>query len=109
MKRTFAVFTVHPSSAVQYPGTYRGLTEKIPYLKELGVTAVELMPVQEFNGTHIIGTDPETGEPASQVLGLRSGGVLRAQWIVQQRRGAQVNRNSSSRRWSGNCTRRASR
>ena len=42
-------FTVHPSSGVQNPGTYLGLAEKIPYLKDLGVTAVELMPVQEFN------------------------------------------------------------
>jgi isoamylase len=41
--------TIHPSSGVEHPGTYRGLMEKIPYFKELGVTAVELMPVQEFN------------------------------------------------------------
>ena len=41
--------TVHPSSGVDNPGTYRGLMEKIPYLKDLGVTVVELMPVQEFN------------------------------------------------------------
>ncbi len=41
-------FTIHPKSGVEYAGTYRGLMEKIPYLKTLGVTAVELMPVQEF-------------------------------------------------------------
>lgn len=40
--------TAHASSGVQHPGTYLGLIEKIPYLKELGITAVELMPVQEF-------------------------------------------------------------
>jgi isoamylase len=62
-------FTVHPSSEVQCPGTYRGLTEKIPYFKRLGVTAVELMPVQEFNGTDIKGTDPETGEPLRKYWG----------------------------------------
>ena len=39
-------YTVHPSAGVSFPGTYRGLVEKIPYLKDLGVTAVELMPVQ---------------------------------------------------------------
>ncbi|MEO7206862.1 MAG: glycogen debranching protein GlgX [Steroidobacteraceae bacterium] len=62
-------FTVHPSSGVQCPGTYRGITEKIPYLQELGVTAVELMPVQEFNGTHVIGTDPVTGKPLCKYWG----------------------------------------
>jgi glycogen operon protein len=35
-------FTVHASSSVHNPGTYRGLIEKIPYLQDLGVTAVEL-------------------------------------------------------------------
>jgi len=42
-------FTKHASSGVHYPGTYAGLTEKIPYLKELGVNCVELMPVFEFD------------------------------------------------------------
>ncbi len=42
-------FSIHPSSEVEHPGTYRGLMEKIPYFKELGVTAVELLPVAEFN------------------------------------------------------------
>ncbi len=42
-------FTVDPSSGVMHPGTYRGLVEKIPYLQELGITAVELMPVFEFD------------------------------------------------------------
>jgi len=41
-------FTASPSSGVEHPGTYRGVIEKIPYLKSLGVTAVELMPVHEF-------------------------------------------------------------
>jgi glycogen operon protein len=54
--------TVHPSSQVRFPGTYRGLTEKIPYLKELGVTAVELMPVQEFDARQCAARDPATGE-----------------------------------------------
>jgi isoamylase len=42
-------FTRHPSSGVRHPGTYSGLVEKIPYLRELGVTCVELMPVFEFD------------------------------------------------------------
>ena len=41
-------FTKSPTSQVKYPGTYLGVIEKIPYLKSLGVTAVELMPVHEF-------------------------------------------------------------
>jgi len=41
-------FTASPSSRVEHPGTYLGVIEKIPYLKSLGVTAVELMPVHEF-------------------------------------------------------------
>jgi glycogen operon protein len=41
-------FTQHPSSGAEHPGTYLGVTEKIPYLKSLGVTAVELMPIHEF-------------------------------------------------------------
>ena len=42
-------FTKDPSSGVTFPGTFAGLKEKIPYLKELGVNAVELMPVFEFD------------------------------------------------------------
>ncbi|MDD4939786.1 MAG: glycogen debranching protein GlgX [Candidatus Omnitrophica bacterium] len=41
-------FTAHKSSGVKDPGTYTGLAEKIPYLKSLGINAVELMPVQQF-------------------------------------------------------------
>jgi glycogen operon protein len=41
-------FTRSASSGVEHPGTYLGVIEKIPYLKSLGVTAVELMPVHEF-------------------------------------------------------------
>ena len=46
-----AGFTRHPNSGVspEKRGTYTGLIEKIPYLQELGVTAVELLPVQQFD------------------------------------------------------------
>jgi isoamylase len=46
-----AGFTRHPSSGVapERRGTYAGLIEKIPYLKELGITAVELLPVFQFD------------------------------------------------------------
>ena len=42
-------FTKSPTSNVSCPGTFRGLEEKIPYLKKLGINAVELMPVFEFD------------------------------------------------------------
>ena len=50
-------FTRHPSSGVPEPtrGTFAGLIEKIPYLQRLGVTAVELLPVFQF--------DPQDGPP----------------------------------------------
>lgn len=41
-------FTKHRSSGVKNKGTFAGLTEKIPYLKDLGVNAIELMPAYEF-------------------------------------------------------------
>lgn len=44
-------FTKDASSGVSHPGTFAGIKEKIPYLKELGITAVELMPVFEFDET----------------------------------------------------------
>ena len=44
-------FTQHESSGVTNRGTFRGLQEKIPYLKKLGVNAVELMPIFEFDET----------------------------------------------------------
>lgn len=55
-------FTIHPSSEVAYPGTFIGLTEKIPYLVDLGVTAVELMPVTEFNEYESNRINPVTKE-----------------------------------------------
>lgn len=42
-------FTQHKSSKVGHPGTYLGMIEKIPYLQSLGVNAVELMPIFEFD------------------------------------------------------------
>lgn len=44
-------FTMDQSSGVRERGTFAGLQEKIPYLKELGVNAVELMPIFEFDET----------------------------------------------------------
>ena len=54
--------TIHPSSAVSCPGTYRGVIDKIPYFQDLGITAVELLPVQEFNADELKTRNPQTGE-----------------------------------------------
>lgn len=42
-------FTYHQSSGVAAPGTFAGLEEKLPYLKDLGITTIELMPIQAFD------------------------------------------------------------
>ncbi|MGZ8236858.1 MAG: glycogen debranching protein [Methylophilaceae bacterium] len=42
-------YTQHSSSGTQYPGTFTALIDKIPYLKELGITHVELLPVMAFD------------------------------------------------------------
>jgi glycogen operon protein len=62
-------FTCDPSSGVEHPGTFRGLIEKIPYLKWLGVTAVELMPVFEWDECDCPFFHPETGEKMTNFWG----------------------------------------
>ena len=47
-------FTKSPTSGVANPGTYLGLIEKIPYLKSLGITAVELLRVCSFDHTDVM-------------------------------------------------------
>lgn len=54
--------TVHPSSAVRHPGTFLGVVEKIPYLQDLGITAVEFLPVQEFYENELTRCNPLSGE-----------------------------------------------
>jgi isoamylase len=55
-------FTKHPSSGVKHKGTFAGLTEKIPYLKELGINCVELMPIYEFDEFENSRRHPQTDE-----------------------------------------------
>jgi isoamylase len=62
-------FTIHRNSGVEHPGTYLGLVEKIPCLKSLGVTAVELMPVQEFNEHSVTRRNPQTHQPLRNYWG----------------------------------------
>jgi glycogen operon protein len=65
-------FTCHPSSGVAHPGTFAGLVEKIPYLQQLGVTAVELLPVHEFDENDCPFTNPLTGERLRNLWGYNS-------------------------------------
>jgi isoamylase len=55
-------FTRSPSAGVRHPGTFAGVIEKIPYLQSLGMTAVELLPVFEFDDTDI------SVNPAGEVI-----------------------------------------
>ena len=54
--------TSHPSADAAHPGTYRGVIEKIPYFKDLGITAVELLPVHLFNKKEFERYNPLTDE-----------------------------------------------
>lgn len=53
-------FTQDPSSKVQHPGTFAGITEKIPYFKSLGVNALEILPLFEFNECENLLINPNT-------------------------------------------------
>jgi glycogen operon protein len=55
-------FTRSPSSGVRFPGTFAGLRDKIPYLQQLGVNCVELMPIFEFDELENPRHNPLTGE-----------------------------------------------
>ncbi|MEX1368064.1 MAG: glycogen debranching protein GlgX [Nannocystaceae bacterium] len=55
-------FTRHGSAGVEHPGTFDGLIEKVPYLVDLGVTTVELLPVFQYDEHDIDFVDPKTGE-----------------------------------------------
>ena len=55
-------FTRHPESGVSTPGTYLGVIEKIPFLKDLGITSLEFLPIQEFNENELLAQNPRTGK-----------------------------------------------
>jgi len=69
-------FTMDPSSGATHPGTFRGLTEKIPYLQDLGVTAIELMPVQEFNENELSRLNPISKERLRNYWGYNPAALL---------------------------------
>ncbi len=62
-------FSRHASAEVSQPGTFVGVIDKIPYLQELGITAVELLPVAEFDEADNYRKNPITGEPLHNFWG----------------------------------------
>jgi len=69
-------FTRDASSGVAHPGTYAGLVEKIPYLQELGVNCVELMPIFEFDEFENSRVDEATGETLYNYWGYSTVGFF---------------------------------
>ncbi|MFD8015340.1 glycogen debranching protein GlgX [Streptomyces sp. NPDC058955] len=51
--------TASPTAGVDSPGTFAGLIEKIPYLQELGITAIELLPVFDFDERQVLRIGPD--------------------------------------------------
>jgi glycogen operon protein len=70
-------FTKSPSSGVKHPGTFSGIIEKIPYLKDLGVTAVELLPVFDFDETAVLRV--VNGQPLTNFWGYSTLGFFAPQ------------------------------
>jgi isoamylase len=56
-------FTRDPSSGVKHPGTFSAVIEKVPYLKELGITAIELLPVMQYDGKEVLRMAPDGSGP----------------------------------------------
>jgi glycogen operon protein len=85
-------FTRHDSAAVAHPGTFRGVIEKIPYLQKLGITAVELLPVTEFDEADNYRKNPLTGEPLHNFWGYHPLNFFapKAAYAVEMTVGAQI-------------------
>ena len=91
-----------PASREKTRGTYAGLIEKIPYLQQLGITAVELLPVFQF--------DAQDCPPGTrQLLGLRAGLASSRRTRPTARVEIRSARSTSSATWSRRCTGPASR
>ena len=85
-------FTRHDSASVTHPGTFRGIIEKIPYLLKLGITAIELLPVTEFDEADNYRKNPLTGEALHNFWGYHpiSFFAPKAAYAVEMTAGAQI-------------------
>jgi isoamylase len=86
-------FTQYPSSGVSQPGTYRGLIEKILYLKSLGITTIELLPVQQFD-------DQDVAAPLRNYWGYNPIGFLRPIGVIAHARPIRLAPSMNSATWS---------
>jgi isoamylase len=84
-------FTQHASSGVRHPGTFLGLCEKIGHLKSLGVTAVQLMPVMEFDELDCANKHPVTGERLRNYWGYNTLSFFAPKSAYAAEAGNQVN------------------
>jgi isoamylase len=85
-------FTRHPSSGVKFPGTFAGIRQKIPYLKELGINCIELMPIYEFDEFENGRIHPDTGEQLYNYWGYSTVGFFapKAGYAAMGKLGMQV-------------------
>jgi glycogen operon protein len=85
-------FTQHESAEAVHPGTFLGVIDKIPYLQELGVTAVELLPVAEFDEADNYRKSPLTGEALHNFWGYHPLNFFapKAAYAVDKNPGAQI-------------------
>jgi isoamylase len=70
-------FTQSPTSGVRHRGTFAGLIEKIPYFKDLGITAIELLPVFDFDEKAVLRT--VDGKPVRNFWGYSTIGFFAPQ------------------------------
>ena len=68
--------TAHSSASSAHPGTYLGLIDKLDYLRDLGVTTIELMPIQEFDPLENQRKDPTTGKRLKNYWGYSTAGFF---------------------------------
>ncbi len=68
--------SAHASSGAKYPGSYLGAIEMIPYYQHLGITSLELLPVQEFDSQENVRVNPASGERLSNYWGYSTLGFF---------------------------------
>ncbi len=84
--------TIHSSGSFSHPGTFQGVTEVIPHLRELGITTLELMPIHEFNEYELDRSNPLTNVPLLNYWGHSTVSFFapNAQYACDGKEGGQV-------------------